>query len=204
MTYYVMDDELEMVKYLINNSYTEACGIMIPSLDDDYRLNILLDTVSKYRNCCGLQDSSELTKFSDFFWHTHSNVKDAEGKEDKGYPSPQDIFKAVKSGKKYNIVFTPWGAWSMYSNRPINEALVEKLRDNFYLIVEVNYNDKLYFKSKKGRMKITADNNVKQIAIIEEYIKYLSLYINSTYGTDFHMKFDPWYLIEKEEYFIIN
>lgn len=199
-----MDDELEMVKYLINNSYTEGCGIMISSLDDDYRLNILLDTVSKYRNLCGLQDRGEITKLSEFFWHTHSNVKDAEGKEGKGYPSPQDIFKAVKSGKKYNIVFTPWGAWSMYSNRPIDKGLAEKKRENFYLIVEVNYNDKLYFKSNEGRMKITADDNVRQMAIIEEYIRHLSRYINSNYGTDFHMKFEPWYLIEREEHFVIN
>ena len=81
MTYYVMDNELNMVKYLINNSYTEACGIMIPSSNDDGMLHVLLDTVSVYRNSCQIKDTSELTQLSEFNWHTHSNVKDENGQE---------------------------------------------------------------------------------------------------------------------------
>ncbi len=198
-----MDNELNMVKYLINNSYTEACGIMIPSSNDDGMLHVLLDTVSVYRNSCQIKDTSELTQLSEFNWHTHSNVKDENGQESKGYPSRQDIFKAIKKNKKY-IVFTAWGAWSMYSNKPLDACVAERIRDNFYLMVKENYNDILYFKSDRGRMKITSEDNVKEIAIIQEYIKNLVKYINTNYNTDFHMKFEPWHSIAKEEYFLIN
>lgn len=206
ITYYILYDELEIVRKLLDMTYTETCGILIPSLEDEAQLTVLIDeiTISDNRKSCRQNPkSSEIEKIfylSKFHWHTHSSVKNAEGKESKGYPSAQDIFKAIKN-KRYNILFSSWGAWSMYSTNPLDSYYAEDLREDFYRIIKEKFNSVLYKDTEEGRMKITSEREIRKI---QKYIDGLIKYINKNYGTDIHIKFDPWYKIEDQEYFAIN
>jgi hypothetical protein len=168
--YYISPEDIFWIKYFINLE-TEACGNLILI---DNRASLYLDNVSEYkegeRNSCLVPS----VRRQGFFWHTHSFSS-------KGFPSSEDIMKALKDVNSYNFLFSKWGIWSMITLNSLSKFNKETIKNKLS-----EYNHELYFQTDKGRFNV---DTIEKLQIIRDYIQKIEKYLDKF---NIRITFEPW------------
>jgi inner membrane protein involved in colicin E2 resistance len=211
MTYYLDNDNIELIKELITVDY-EVCGHLEEEKKNVYEelsniLNIIPITLVQQNT--GKNESKKMCVFKYYkkmLWHTH-------GVNSKGYPSVEDILKSIKNANKIKrqLIFTKFGIWELYTL--LIDEDINKLNKNErkQIIIERNIerniieilNDNIYNNFYKGKDK----EKYNEINVSVDNIKYIykcnNKLIELLKKYKFYISFVPWYVIDKMDVYIL-
>lgn len=189
---YISAELLYFIKTLVFDSQEEVCGNFLTkeeitrnkieiNYEEQEDLNIYVSRV-------GTEDSCEHKFYSKYIWHTHPSIG-------KAYPSPTDFMKVLKNNV-ISFVFTSWGIWELYSDKPntINADTRRKLETKYLKPI----GDKIYKHTERGRsITLTVNQSYAITHLSNELIK-----IFNSLGYGIHVNFTEWKNIYNYE--IIN
>lgn len=107
MSYYISKSDIDLIKNVILDEESEACGYLI--IEEKEKLTLFLESYGEKNTCTHKE-------YKQYIWHTHP-------KNENGYPSYQDVVDMLRFHQinyTYNypicsIIFTTWGIWEINS-----------------------------------------------------------------------------------------